>query len=475
MKKAFALFLIVIVTCFIAPGARAQFTNFPAADRVLGASDFITAGPTTTTSSSLVNPTGLAIDPVSGKLFVTSISQRRILRFANTASLASGANAEMVFGQTDFTSGTSGSTASTLSDPYDIHVDRSGRLWVADSSNNRVLMYENASSLSSFGAAADLVLGQPDFDTVTPGSSRTKMFGPLDIFVDTADNLWVSDYDNHRVLKFANVSSLSNGAEATTVLGQPDFDTVSPGTSAVKMQNPAGLAIDGAGRLWVTEENNHRILRFDNAASLGNGAAANGVLGQTDFTSSTFGLSATAVSSPSDIAIDSNGTIYLADHSNGRVLIHKNPAAKGNGAAADGVIGQADFTTKNTLPTERHLAGVYSGMAFDPAGHLWVGDYDNHRVLRFLSDRSAASAVLVGKAPKKTTREKLVLKGTAADLNGISRVQYRLGKGAFKIAAGTTAWRISTRLKPGKNTIEIVAVDSVGNVSPAKRVKVKRL
>lgn len=421
-----------------------------------------------------INPTGLAIDPVSGKLFVTSISQRRILRFANTASLANGTNAEMVFGQPDFTSGAPGSTASTLSDPYDIHVDRSGRLWVADSSNNRVLMYENASSLSSFGPAADLVLGQPDFDTVTPGSSRTKMFGPLDIFVDTADNLWVSDYDNHRVLKFANVSSLSNGAEATTVLGQPDFDTVSPGTSTVKMQNPAGLAIDGAGRLWVTEENNHRIWRFDNAASLGNGAGANGVLGQADFTSSTFGLSAAAVSSPSDIAIDSNGTIYLADHSNGRVLIHKNPAAKGNGAAADGVIGQADFTTKNTLPTERHLAGVYTGMAFDPAGHLWVGDYDNHRVLRFLSDRSVAPPTLTRKVPQKTKSGKLKLKGTASDLNGIYQVRFRVGKGAYRATTGTTSWRLSAKLKTGKNIIEIVAEDVLGNVSPVKKVKVTR-
>jgi sugar lactone lactonase YvrE len=473
MTKLLALF-VAALSCLAATSARAQFPTFPAADRVLGAADFTTAGPTTASASSIANPTGLAIDPVSGKLFVTSVSQRRILRFADTASLASGADAEMVFGQTDFVSTAPGTTAATLSDPYDLHVDRSGRLWVADYGNHRVLMYENASSLSSFGPAADLVLGQPDFNTVTPGSSRTKMSAPLAVFVDAADNLWVSDYDNHRVLKFANASALTNGAEATTVLGQPDFDTVSPGTSAVKMQTPAGLAVDAAGRLWVTEENNHRILRFDNAASLGNGAAANGVLGQTDFTTSTFALSAATVSSPSDLAIDANGTIYLADHSNGRILIHKSPAAKGNGAAADGVIGQADFTTKNTTPTERQLAGTYAGMAFDAAGDLWVGDYDNHRVLRFPSDRLAAPPTLVGKPPKKTTRGKLTIKGTAADLNGISQIRFRVGKGGFKNASGTTAWKISAKLKPGKNTIEIVAVDSFGNVSPAKRVKVKR-
>lgn len=53
MMKTPASFLLVIATFLAATGARAQFLNFPAADRVLGASDFITAGPTTTTSSCL--------------------------------------------------------------------------------------------------------------------------------------------------------------------------------------------------------------------------------------------------------------------------------------------------------------------------------------------------------------------------------------------------------------------------------------
>jgi hypothetical protein len=58
--------------------------------------------------------------------------------------------------------------------------------------------------------------------------------------------------------------------------------------------------------------------------------------------------------------------------------------------------------------------------------------------------------------------------------SGITAVQFRINKGPIKTAVGTTAWKLSAKLKPGKNTIEIVAEDAVGNLSAAKKVKVKR-
>lgn len=63
---------------------------------------------------------------------------------------------------------------------------------------------------------------------------------------------------------------------------------------------------------------------------------------------------------------------------------------------------------------------------------------------------------------------------TAVDASGIDRVRHRVGKEALQAASGTTAWKFSAKLKPGKNKIEIVVVDSLGNVSAAKRVKVTR-
>jgi hypothetical protein len=71
---------------------------------------------------------------------------------------------------------------------------------------------------------------------------------------------------------------------------------------------------------------------------------------------------------PTGVAIDSAGRLWVA--------------GKANGAAADGVLGQSDFGSRNSATT---ASGMYfpSGVAMDSAGRLWVADYGNNRVLRF--------------------------------------------------------------------------------------------
>jgi sugar lactone lactonase YvrE len=472
-----SLVLLVITACLPATCALAQFPAFPAADRVLGPPDFTSFEPFDASQEAMNSPAGVAVDPLSGKVFVSGSEHHRIMRFANSSALTNGASAEAVIGQTSYTLTTQGTTETTLSHPFGIDVDHLGRLWVADYDNNRVLMYEDAANLPEFGAAADLVLGRPDFGPDDPELSQTIsqtiMTGPNGVHVDTADNLWVAEYGNNRVLKFANVSSLSNGAPATTVLGQPDFVTGSSGTSDIEMWEPVAVLVDNAGRLWVADQSNNRVLRFDNAAALGNGAAANGVLGQSDFDTATPGSTPQTVGQPSALAIDRAGTLYILDNENNRVLYHKNPASKANGAAPDGVIGQPDLTTITAGTTAQKLARPYGGLDFDLTGNLWVADYGNNRALRFPGDWTVASPQVKGKVPKSPKRGKLDLKGTAADRSGVAEVRYRVGKGAFKAASGTTAWKLSAKLKPGTNVIEIVTEDGAGNVSAPLLVKVK--
>lgn len=473
MKKTSYLLFVLALTIAI-PDTRAQFPNFPAADKVLGAPNLFTPGTGTNTPTGLSFPSGLAFDPTTGKLFVACNSQNRILRFANPAALANGAAAESVLGQLNFSGIDPGATATTLNTPYGIHIDSSGRLWVVDSGNHRVLMFQGASAIPGFGSTADLVLGQPNFTTVIAGTTAAKMNNPWSVFVDHDDNLWVADAGNHRVLKFAAVSTLGNGASASNVLGQPNFAVTSSNTTAVKMNYPTGVAVDAAGRLWVADQNNHRVLRFDNASLLANGSAATGVLGQPDFVTGLSGLTAESLDHPADLHVDSRGTLYVADFFNNRILIHQNPASKADGAAADGVIGQPDFVTNSVSATERKLNSPFTGLAFDAAGALWVSDSGNSRVLRFSPDRFAAPPITSGKVPKTTSSSKVTVKGSASDPSGVAQVRFRVGKGAFQSAAGTSSWSFKAKVKPGKNSIEIVTVDTLGNVSAAKQVKVTR-
>src|SRR5574340_1364374 len=136
--------------------------------------------------------------------------------------------------------------------------------------------------------AATLVLGQPDFVSSSFGTSQTNMKEPQDVAVDpTTGKVFVSEHWNHRVLRFANVSALQNGAAAEAVLGEPDFTSVAANLTQNGFDSPFGLTVDASGRLWVADSEHDRVLRFDNASTKANGANADGVLGQADFTTVT--------------------------------------------------------------------------------------------------------------------------------------------------------------------------------------------
>ena len=157
-----------------------------------------------------------------------------------------------------------------------------GRLWVTDRLNHRVLRFDNASSKSD-GANADRVLGQPDFTTGTSGLSATKMNRPMGVYADTEDHLWVCEDDNNRAIRFDSVSSKVNGAAADGVFGQPDFTTNLKKYSRDGVSNLRGVYGDAAGRLYLVDEDNNRIVIFNHAATKPNGAFADYVLGQPDF------------------------------------------------------------------------------------------------------------------------------------------------------------------------------------------------
>lgn len=469
------LLSLLSLPCLLLPApAAAQFASFPAADLVLGAPGFNAAGGGAPGASEMNDPSGVAIDPTSGKVFVAVPSQNRVLRFVNAAALTNGANAEAVLGQINFAGTGSATTQTGMNYPFSVSVDQQGRLWVSDTGNHRILRFDGAATLAN-GAPADRVLGQTNFISGSSDSGSDGLNYPTSVFADTAGNLWVADYINNRVLRYGNAAGLGNGAAASAVLGQATFAILSAGTSQTKMNRPATVYVDPVGRLWVSEQLNNRVLRFDAAAGLANGAAASAVLGQANFTSSSSGLGAASLDNPAGLAMDAAGTLYVGDAANNRVLFFRNVVAKGNGSPADGVFGQVNLTTNAAGVSQRNLDNPYGSYAIDAGGALWVCDGDNNRILRFSPDRTRPTVRVTKRVPATTTSGRLALAGKSADAtSGIESVRVRVNKGPSRLAKGTTSWRAKVKLGRGKNLILITATDGAGNLSAPRRLRVTR-
>lgn len=363
MKYRFNFALLFSVCTFSLFAQSPLINNMPATG-VLGQSNF-TANASGVSSNSLNSPSGVAVDPTTGKLFVVDRYNNRVLRWSTSAKMTNGSAAEAVFGQQDFITSTSGLSAVKFNDPLRIHLDSSGRMWVSDYLNNRVLRFDNASSKST-GAPADAVLGQPDFTTNSGATSVNKMKGPVGVFVDKSGKLWVTDRLNHRVLRFNNASTKSNGANADGVLGQTDFTTGTLGLSATKMNRPMGVYIDSEDHLWVCEDDNNRVIRFDSVSSKTNGSAADGVLGQLDFTSNVKSLSRNGVSNIRGVFGDAAGRLYIVDEDNSRILVFNHAASLPNGAFADYVFGKPDFGSNPIIQQEIYDPSTLNYLFFMP-------------------------------------------------------------------------------------------------------------
>lgn len=452
--------LLAAVFFSLAPIVHAGWTNNAPAISVLGKPDFTANTPNGPTATATDDIEGVAIDPTGGKLFVADAGNNRILRFASSTAYLSGSAAEAVLGQTDLESNGSGTTGGTLNSPASIHVDGAGRLWVADGSNNRVLRFDDAANKPS-GAEANGVLGQTLFTTAVAAGGAAGMSGPSGVFADQQGRLWVADSVNHRVLRFDGAAGKTNGASADGVLGQADFtgsDSNRGGAAAANTFAALfGLSVDANGRLWVADTENYRVLRFDNAAGKSNGANADGVLGQVNFTDDfSIPVTATTFGYVYYVTAAPDGIVWVGDFDGRRVLGFRNGASKPNGAAADIVLGQANFTDSSILdPTSRTVQGA-SQIAAGLGGSIFVGDYQHHRILRF-----SPAVELKAPARVKARKGRATIRGTSAYA---TEVTYRIAgmKGIRSTGGSASNWKAAVRglKKPSTRiTFEAVAFD----------------
>ncbi len=323
-------------------------------------------------------------------LFVADNGNHRILVY--TSPFTTNQSASTVLGQPDFTSNTSGATASKMYYPLDVAVDRDGNVYEGeDATHCRVLQFK---APLSTGMSASVVFGQPDFTSTGCATTATGLGAVIGIATDPDGNLWVADVNGHRIVKYS--PPFSNGMAATTVLGQGDFTSGTANRGVAVAANglnaPRQIKFDSSGNLWVVDHDNNRILRYPRPFS--NGMAADLVIGQAGFTTNSSGVTATALSGPNGIAFDKDGNLWVGDWFNNRVLQFKTPFS--NGMAATTVIGQTDFTTSSSGLSSSKFSWAPS-LGFDSDNNLIVADEQNHRVLIFqppFSNGMAATTVL---------------------------------------------------------------------------------
>ncbi len=227
--------------------------------------------------------------------------------------------------------GSSGTEDGQFKNPYGVAVDSTGNVYVADYVNHRIQKFASGGTFLAKWGSLGTGDGQFNF--------------PTDVATDSFGNVYVSDVHNNTIQKFN-----SDG----TFLAKWG----SSGTGDGQFNGPKGVAVDSAGNVYVADSGNQRVQKFSSGGTLLAKWGSRGTLdGQFN--------------GPYGVAVDSAGNVYVAD--NGNNCIQKFNS-DGTFLAKWGSPGTGDGQFNGP-----------KGVAVDSHGDVYVADHVNHRIQKFTS------------------------------------------------------------------------------------------
>jgi sugar lactone lactonase YvrE len=274
------------------------------------------------TAAQLNGPIGVAVDSAQN-LYIADSENNRI-RKITPAGIISTVAGNGISGY----NGDGGlATAAQLNKPIGVAVDSKGDLYIADSQNYRIRKVSTAGIIST--VAGNGISGYSgDGGLATEAQLRDPRVGPgliggsIGVAVDSAGNIYIADAGNQHIRKVTPAGIIST-VELKHILPQGVAVASAANVSTVELRLilPQGVAVDSADNLYIADTIDSRILKVTPAGDTSIVAGiAGGMFINTGGYSGDGGRATSAqLSGPTGMAVDSAGTIYIADAGNHRI------------------------------------------------------------------------------------------------------------------------------------------------------------
>ena len=355
---------------------------FPsAADTAVGIIQTVAGNGTSTFSgdkgaavaASLSDPFGVAVD-AAGNVYIADTSNHRIRKVDTSGIIATVAGN----GIEGFSGDGGAATSATLNTPIGVAVDRAGNLYITDAFNNRIRKVNALAVITTVAGNGDA-----RFSGDHAAATSASLSAPFGVAVDKVGNLYIADTSNHRIRK------VDTSGMITTIAGNGTEGFSGDGGPAAKasLNFPTGVTVDSAGNLFITDQSNNRIREVSTAGVITT-VAGNGDAG---FSGDHGAATSASLNLPIGTAVDTAGTLYIADTSNHRI----------RRVSADRMVttvagnGIEDFSGDGSAATKASLKSP-GGVAVDTAGNVYIADSSNNRIRKL----SARPKVLLKGSPQ---------------------------------------------------------------------------
>lgn len=265
-------------------------------------------------------------------------------------------------GKSGFNSAEERAVYTELNVPSMVFPDPAGRLYVVDTSNNRIRLVTPDGRIQSVAGNGQRIYSKDGLHVL-----KTGLMTPSSVFVDGAGYLYISEWSGHRIRR------VDPDGRVWTVAGNGQSGYVGEGLNAkeTSLWTPGRIFIDKNGNLYVSEWHAQRVRRIgpDGIITTVAGNGRSGYEGD--------GGPATEASlqSPNGIFVDNNGVLYIADLGNSCV---RRVDPDGTITTVAGT-GTADWSGDGGPATDAQLDRP-SGVFVDSAGNLFIADTRNKRV-----------------------------------------------------------------------------------------------
>lgn len=254
-------------------------------------------------------------------------------------------------------------SAARFNGPVGVAVDSAGNVYVADGGNHTIRRITPAGVVTTLAGLAGH-MGSVDG---TGGAARFNY--PDGLAVDRLDNVYVADFGN------GTIRRVTPAGAVTTVAGLAgSFFAIDGPSSAARFNSPRAVAVDESGNLYVADYYNQTIRKITTTGVVATLAGLAGYPGRVDGTGS-----AARFYRPIAVAVDSTGSLYVADSDNSTIrkvtstgVVTTLAGVAGGWYATDGIGTAAGFA-------------IPSGVAVDSSGNLYVSDYYNETIRKVTS------------------------------------------------------------------------------------------
>jgi trimeric autotransporter adhesin len=345
----------ILLSCMLsmAIGANAQNINTVAGSGTAGFNGDASAA----TATQLWAPTGVAV--IGGTVYVADRRNNRIRRVNGPGPIMTIAGND----NSDNTGDGGPATDASLNDPAGIAVDGAGNIYFADKSNNRVRKITPAGVITAFAGN-----GEKGWSGDGGAATAATLKAPIGVAVDRAGNVYIADAGNNIVRKVTPQGVISTIA-GTGVAGYTS-DTLK--AVAVELNAPTGVAVDTAGNVYIADTWNYRIRKVTLDGKISTVAGTGGAGNKGDGDRAT----AAELNLPTGVAVDKEGSIYIAEQGSNRV---RRVMPSGYVYTLAGTT-KAGFSGDGGPGTIADMNEPY-GIALDAAGtSLYVAEQENNRV-----------------------------------------------------------------------------------------------